>query len=271
MKKKLMGRLAFGLFIFMMLVSQNCLIAFADVVWEPQTDFYKKHQDECIYVDDLKLIVNGPGGSVKVWESPVSDREIDIIENSSKVYVAYTYKDKLGHEWGLLSRGEKSGWVPMVYLAAEPRAKRFSDLHGDEIQKSDQNFKMPEGIEKIYFYSFPGSGEIDGSGPVDIDESISIALSYTDKDGRQWGYVSYFRAQDGWLCMSDPGNDKIPVNEEDLAGAVMPPEPEVIITPQPAGNNMLIPVAILVVVVAGVTVVLIRVISKKNNKSSGIK
>ncbi|NLO41398.1 MAG: hypothetical protein GX115_18280 [Ruminiclostridium sp.] len=90
-----------------------------------------------------------------------------------------------------------------------------------------------------------------------------MVLSYTDKDGRLWGYVSYFRAQDGWLCMSDPGNDKIPVNEEDLAGAVMPPEPEAIITPQPEGNSMLILVPVLVVVVAGAAVVLIRIMSKK--------
>ncbi|NLO41397.1 MAG: hypothetical protein GX115_18275 [Ruminiclostridium sp.] len=87
MKRNLMGRLAFGLFITIMLVSQSCLIAFADVIWEPQTDFFKKHRDECTYVDGLKKIANGPGGSVTVWESPVSDREIDVIENGSQVYV----------------------------------------------------------------------------------------------------------------------------------------------------------------------------------------
>ena len=96
MKRNLMGRLAFGLFITIMLVSQSCLIAFADVIWEPQTDFFKKHRDECTYVDGLKKIANGPGGSVTVWESPVSDREIDVIENGSLVYVQYTYKDKPG-------------------------------------------------------------------------------------------------------------------------------------------------------------------------------
>lgn len=268
MKKNLICKRAFGLIIFMLLVSQSCLIAFADVVWEPQTDFFKKHRDECTYVDGLKPITNGPGGSVTVWESPVSDRKLNVIENGSQVYVEYTYVDKLGHEWGLLYSGDKSGWVPMEYLAAEPKAKSFSDKHGDEIQKSDQNFIIPEGIEMIYLYTFPGSGEINGSGPIGSDESISIILSFTDKDGRQWGYVSYFRTQDGWLCMSDPGNDKIPVDEEVLAGAVMPSEPEVIITPQPEKKNMLIPVTILAIVVTGVTVVLIRIISKKTTKAA---
>lgn len=48
----------------------------------------------------------------------------------------------------------------------------------------------------------------------------------------------------------------------------MPPEPVVIITPQPEKNNMLIPITILVVVATGVTVVLVRVISKKTTKNA---
>ncbi len=269
MKKNLTSRLVFGLFIFMMLVSQSCLTAFADVVWEPQSDFFKKHQNECNYVDNLERIANGPGGSVKVWESPVSDRVIDTIVNGRKVFVGYTYIDKLGQEWGLLSRGDKSGWVPMANLVIDPKTKSFFDKYRDVIQNSDQDFTVPEGIERIYLYTFPGSGELGGGGSVGVGETISTVSSFTDKDGRQWGYVIYFRAQDGWLCISDPGNDRIPVDEEVLAGAVMPQEPEVIITPQSEKNNMLIPIAILVVVVAGVMVILIRVISKKTTKTTG--
>lgn len=265
MKKNRMGKWVFSLLILMILISQSCLIALADVVWEPDTDFYRKHKDECIYVDGLKTIANGPGGSVTVWESPVSDKVVVVIENGNKVTIDYTYIDKLGHEWGLVYRGDYSGWVPMEYLASDPKAKSFSELYGDEVQDGSQDIEVPEGVENIYLYTFPGSGELKSGGPVNAGERINTVLSFIDKDERQWGYVVYFRAMDGWLCLSDPGNDKIPADEAVLANAVMPAEPDVIITPKPEKINLLIPALILVVVVAG-AVILIRVISKRTAK-----
>ncbi len=265
MKKNRMGKWVFNLLILMILISQSCLIALADVVWEPDTDFYRKHKDECIYVDGLKTIANGPGGSVKVWESPVSDRVVEAIENGKKVIINYTYIDRLGHEWGLVFRGNSSGWVPMEYLASDPKAKSFSDMYWDEVQDGGLDFEVPEDVEMIYLYTFPGSGELSGSGSVRAGDTISTVLSFIDKDERQWGYVVYFRAQDGWICLNDPGNDKIPVNEVILANAVMPSEPDVIITPKPEKMNLLIPAVILVVVIAG-AVILIRVISKRTAK-----
>ena len=215
-------------------------------------------------VREEDLIANGPGGSVTIWESPVSDREAGVIENGSEVNVEYTYTDKRGYTWGIVNiGGGKTGWVPMDYLVTEPGLKSFINKHSDEYKKGDDPFIPPEGVGVIYFWSYPGSGEVINKMTVDSEDSISITSSYTDADGRQWGYVVYFQAASGWICMSDPANHQIPVNEEDAADVVMPPEPTEIIIPQPEGTNVLIVVAVLVVAVVVGTVILVRVLFRK--------
>lgn len=258
-KNKLINKLVLGFYAFIILTVQICTISNADVAWEPQNNFFKHHADECRRVKE-DLITNGYGGKVVIWESPVSDREIDSIENGTWVFVGYEYTDKRGYNWGLVDNGGKTGWAPMDYLEVEPGLRSFSQKHSDEVQKFSGNYELPDGTDKLYFWTYPGSGEITAEFPVDSDEHISIHSSYTDKDGMQWGYVNYFYTHDGWICMSDPSNDQIPVNEEDAADAVMPPEPTVIIKPQPEGPNIVILVAILVVVVGAGTGILIRIL-----------
>jgi len=125
---------------------------------------------------------------------------------------------------------------------------------------------MPENVEAVMFWSYPGSGEIkcirNGG------EELYITDVYTDEDGRQWGYVDDFQKANGWICMSDPSNDQIPRNEEEAANVVIPPEPDFIIEPQPESPNAIILIAAAIVVVVGMAVILIRVVfrGKKDKK-----
>ena len=262
MRNKLINKLALGFCAFIILTAQICTFSNADVAWEPQNNFFKHNADKCYRVEE-DLIANGYGGKVIIWESPVSGREIDSIENGTGVFVGYGYTDKRGYNWGLVSNGGKTGWAPMDYLEVEPGLRSFSQKHSDEVQKFSGSYELPDGTDKLYFWTYPGSGEITAEFPVDSDEHIGIHSSYTDKDGIQWGYVNYFYTHDGWICMSDPSNDQIPVNEEDAADVVMPPEPTEIIIPQPEGTNVLIVVAVLVVAVVVGTVILVRVLFRK--------
>ena len=41
----------------------------ADVIWEPEDSFYKKHSEECVYVNRL-YTANGPDGEVILYKSP---------------------------------------------------------------------------------------------------------------------------------------------------------------------------------------------------------
>ena len=264
MRKEVLVRFAAGFIAFFMLFMLECPISNADVAWEPEDDFYRKHADECRLVRKEDLLANGPEGKVTVWQSPVSDREVGTKENRSKVYVEYVYKDKRGYEWGIVSiGGGKTGWVPMDYLIVEPGLKNFYNKHSEEFKDGYDDFIPPEGVETVYFWSYPGSGKVMNKMPIYPEDSIGISNSYTDKDGRQWGYVDYFRQADGWICMSDPANAQIPVNEEDAAGVVMPPEPTEIIKPQSAGAAVLVLVAVLVAAVVVGTVILVLVLYKK--------
>ena len=264
MRKKTLVRFVAGICTFIILFIMNCPLSNADVVWEPEDDFYKTHADECQYVRARDLIANGPGGRVTIWESPVSDREVGEIKNGSKVGAEYTYEDKRGYTWGIVyMAGGKTGWVPMDYLVKEPGLKNFTLKHSDEYQEYSGGFLPPEDVEIIYFWSYPGSGEIINKTVADHEDAISITSSYTDNEGRQWGYVTYFRAISGWICLSDPSNNKIPVNEEDAADVVIPPEPTEIIAPESEGINVFIVVAVLVAAVVVGTVILVRVLFRK--------
>jgi hypothetical protein len=263
MRKKVLLRFAAVFFASVMLFVFDCPVSNADVAWEPEDDFYKRHAQECRLVREKDLIANGPGGSITIWESPVSDKEVGTKENGSEVYVEYTYTDKRGHEWGIVPlAGYKCGWVPMDYLVKEPGLQNFINKHRDEYQEYNEEFIPPEGVETVCFWSYPGSGEVISKMAVYPEDSIGISTSYTDKDGRQWGYVGYFRLAEGWICMSDPANDRIPVNEEDAADVVMPPEPTEIIKPQSDGTAVVLAAVLVAAVVVG-TVILVLLLYRK--------
>lgn len=269
MRKDVLFKFLAGIFAFAALIISNCPISNADVAWEPDNNFYRRHAEECKLVRKRDLIVNGPGGKATAWESPVSARKVAELENGSEVDVEYIYTDKRGYTWGIVYLRGNAGWMPMDYLITEPGLSSFIAKHQDEYQEYNDDFVVPEGVERIYFWSYPGSGKVIRFAGVNSGEPIHVATAYTDKDGRQWGYVGYYQAMSGWICMSDPSNDQIPVNEEDAADVVIPPEPTVIIEPQSEGTTGLLLVTLLVAAVVAGTIVLVRVqFRKKTDKTA---
>lgn len=263
MRKEVIFRNFAGFFAFIMVMAFGYTISNADVAWEPDNNFYLKHAEECMAVRERDLLANGPGGKVTVWESPESAREVGTIENGSRVSLEYVYTDKRGYTWGIVYNRGNEGWVPRDYLVKDPGLSNFIEKHKDEYQQYNDRFTVPEGVERVYFWRYPGSGEIVGFTGADSSDWMDVTSSYTDREGRQWGYVVYYRGLSGWICMSDPANDQIPVDEEDAAGVVMPPEPTEIIMPQPEGANIVLLVVILVAAVSIGTVILIRVVFTK--------
>lgn len=267
MKNRNLFQRAFVLCAILLIMAMTCTISYGDVIWEPDNDFYKKNAEFCEY-DGRNYTVNSPEGSVKVQKSPRSAKLTDVVENGVTLYVSFTYTDKKGKDWGIVELDDgSSGWLPMKDLAVVYDNISFKKDHADEFQIYNDEFTAYETQEDIFFWSYPGSGKLSGRASDIHKRNLSISHTYTDGDGRLWGYVGYYYATSGWICISDPSNETIPVNEAETAPVIAPSEVTTMAVPsKPADDDgfpAVVYIAALVVVSAAVTAILIRVLWKK--------
>ena len=60
--------------------------ALADVVFEPENDFYKQHQREILYLG-RSFVANGEGGNVPIQNAPNSRGLAGSIQNGRSIYI----------------------------------------------------------------------------------------------------------------------------------------------------------------------------------------
>ena len=64
--------------------------AYADIIWEPEDDFYRDHYSECRYVD-RRFEANPPEGeSLKVYKAPDSTEVIATKERGERVGISHS-------------------------------------------------------------------------------------------------------------------------------------------------------------------------------------
>lgn len=200
-------RIVLFMLIFAVLLSAS---AFADIAYEPEDNFYSKHQDECNY-ENRWYITNGSGGYVIAYSSPTGNAS-EVIPNGVRFYVSYTWDSQWGcieYDPDTLSHAYNmdSGWVRMEDMVAEYDSICFREDHADSIETTDRVLKI-EGDEEFIGYKYPGSGIVRttiGNYSGDAFTEIYLQDIYTDPQGRQWGYVGYFFGnRDFWICLDDP-------------------------------------------------------------------
>jgi len=193
----------------------------ADVLWEPEDDFYNKHSDECVTVSRI-FYANGEDGYVSMKKEPGARREVGKIENGETIYIQFTYNHN-GESWGIAEFTEPkserwtSGWTPMDQLQAKYDYISFDEEHSSEYYSYSDDDTTHEPID-IVLWTWPGSGEIASTLQkewLDPDTDSYIlngpTRAYKDSDGREWGFVGYFYgSRNSWICLSDPSNDNIP-------------------------------------------------------------
>ncbi len=258
---------AFVICIILLFMAMTCTIAYGDVIWEPDDAFYKKNAEYCEY-EGRNYTVNSPKGNVKVQKSPQSAKLADTVENGVTLYVSFTYTDKSGKVWGIVELDNNlTGWLPMKDLTVVYDNISFINDHEDEFQAYNDEFTAYGTQEDIIFWSFPGSGEISARASDIPKGDMSISQTYTDGDGRLWGYVRYYQARRGWICISDPMNEALPVNEALSAPVIAPSETTAMAvrteTADKDGFPIVVYIVALVVGLAALTVILIRVLWKK--------
>lgn len=223
--------------------------AFADVIWEPRNNFYEEHKSDMVY-DNTLYIINGEKGYGEFTDSPDSSKIEFTIKNGDRIQMLFTYKSG-GDTFGVCevqSDGGEAvgGWINLKDTINVYDAEEFEAEYAKDIKKYDgEPIKTVDG-DKVYFYTYPLSGEVDWS--MDTDggiDPIDITSTYTDADGRTWGYVSYyFGARGVWICVSDPTNGNLPDTlKKDYSDKIITPA-ETAPQPQKTGSTPAIVLAI---------------------------
>lgn len=208
-----------------------CFGAWADIAYEPRDDFYEKHWDECAY-ENRMYYINGENGYTVGYVSPTSNDVRAVFPNSGPYYVSYTYS--AGEVWGCIEYdpdtlenaylNASSCWVKMSDLVNDYDCESFFDNHKDEIEHRDVSLTLSAG-ETAAAWKYPGSGIlVDTIGVYSGDsEDIMFSQIFTDPQGREWGYLSYYYGhRNMWICLSDPFSESLEPDENFVQPQLIP-------------------------------------------------
>ena len=184
------------------------MTALADLIYEPEDSFYKKHRDECHY-ENRVYIASGEAGYAAAKNDPTSKKTAWEIPNGTEIYISFVW-DKEGG-WGLK---DSHGWISMEELTVKYDSISFELEHGGEfLYPEEMEYLDLEGCSRVLLWEYPGDAEpcytMNGTGE-DLwwgwpPEDLSFNTIYEDPEGRRWGYVHYYYGiRECWVCLSDP-------------------------------------------------------------------
>jgi len=207
------------------------LPAAADVIWEPQDSFYESHSAECTY-EGRSYYVNSKEGAAALYGEPGGTKAEILAANGVMLSVGFTYK-KDGEVWGVAeydaADGQNwlswetghetgSGWIRLSDLLLIYDEQSFEEEYGKEFTDYSGGFDalLASDDQRVIVWTYPGSGtSADDFAHLDSGYAgkMEIDRQWTDGDGRVWGHVAYYMGARGWVCLSDPGNEALPVTE----------------------------------------------------------
>lgn len=199
------------------------LVVSADLLIEPDNDFYNRHRTECERLD-RNFYANGANGSVSLKTEPgPRGAPTAEVENGEVIHILATY-DYQGETWGVTEiytpyiSPDKwpNGWVPLNQLLPEYDSISFSEEHQSEIYSYAGNYEELQAVADFTIWAWPGSGIIRGTYltanlPEDMDAYYADSPAYQDEDGREWvSWGNMFGIRNVWICLSDPASESIP-------------------------------------------------------------
>lgn len=189
----------------------------ADVIWEPEDSFYKKHSEECVYVNRL-YTANGPDGEVILYKSPEMPIAVLTWENGFRACIQYTYQDADGIVWGIFDDyGGNIGWMPMEYMELVYDSISFREEHAAEIRKEQGSLDKEYIGESVLLWKYPGSEEYV---TMQLESEPAYQHVYVDGNGNSWCHVGYYYGhRDKWICLDDPTADYAQLYPDGFPGA----------------------------------------------------
>jgi len=202
-----MFKRVFAILITVLLI-MPATIAIADVIIEPENDFYNEHQDKMVYLD-RSFVTNGDFGSVNVVKEPGAKDSASSFNNGDILYVKYSCLYD-GEYWGYLLGPD--GWVKMDQLLVLYDSIAFYEDHTGEFYNYTGSYTELLETKSAIVWPWPGADEYLWT-LSDIDpDSFGVAYAYKDSEGREWGFINYYYGnRDIWICLSDPLNKDLPV------------------------------------------------------------
>lgn len=181
------------------------IVAKADIILYPTTDFYKAHSSQC-RLERRYYTVNSESGSLASSTTPLTKDIFAEYQNGEKLWVDCIYKSKNGDEWGLIGPFEGyDEWIPMDQMKVVYDNTSFVEEHKSEFYSSSYDEVQDYDGKSIIFWQYPNSGIISYQ-----VRGYSIygqyGNTYKDPMGRVWVYVGYYQLQRGWICVDDPCN-----------------------------------------------------------------
>ena len=176
----------------------------ADVIWEPENQFYEKHRNNCELVE-REYVANGPDGKVIVYVDPKTAQEVGSYENGESTWITWVYTDKDGVAWGCPNAMEE-GWLPMDYMQVVYDHVSFEEDYGDKIVEETGALADSYYNKVVYFWSYPGSTDTEIE-PFELDSEWVTWMpeyykTYVDEAGRKWGYCGYYYgSRNFWVCL----------------------------------------------------------------------
>lgn len=180
---------------------------YADVIFEPQNDFYFEHHQDMRYVNKDYLAP----GPVDGYESPEDDDVTLTVDEGTQLYISFVYTDENGEEWGVYEdwSANATAWYRLSDLVPVYDYRDFANEHKHEFSPYTDELKdLPLEGGDMPLWSYPGSEDL--SGYVYLDEYFTAAdyadSVYVDPDGRTWVFIPYYHGGHGWVNADDPLN-----------------------------------------------------------------
>lgn len=188
--------------------------AFGDVIWEPEDSFYRRHQEECFHEERRAFIASGVEGFAYIYDAPDrGDRRK--LDNGSEVYCEWFYTDENGAQWACMDADE--GWINLHDFKIKYDWIAFEEEHRGEIREETVELDASDGAgDAIIFYAYPGSERKDFEMSLsNFGGEMSVSKTYTDDEGRRWGFVGYWYGRRNlWISLDDPTAEVPPAAEQ---------------------------------------------------------
>lgn len=249
------------------LASALCLPVLADVIIEPQDDFYSGHSGEMDYVN-REYYTNGEIGYTPISDEP-GGRVLGYAKNGQVFLVSFVYTDASGGQWGLVEYAKdgdlltsapytgKVGYIALDDATGVYDSQAFYEEHEAELKPYTGDKSELSGGAVLW--TFPRSGTFYDFEEDLALESVEFDATYTYEDGQVWGHLGYYYGlRNVWICLSDPINQNIPAEIPDLPDFVEPTGDVPSVGLSPAALA-----AVLVAAVAVISILLIVILRKK--------
>lgn len=182
-------------------VMLNVMPVHADLIWEPRDPFYAEYAHECEYENRTYI---AKADKVIVYESPVSDEEVDVWEKGKAAYISFVYEDENGDIWGIYDNGDKSqsGWVAMSDMVLKYDSQAFVEEYAEQIVEEEVSVNG-DAETMVGFWAYPGAKV---KNDVKIgEEALTLYKTFTDEEGHKWAYIGYFMGmRNYWVCVDAP-------------------------------------------------------------------